>query len=354
MAYSTNQLAKSAVDALLPVIQGLRVNDLAAYTSPNSVLGRQLRSDFIRDEKQILGALNNATNAAYDMNRAQAIEDAISAEDTNYANTRNAIAEMRRNLIGSGSSGANVGAANATALQALLGLGQSNAQTTTESLRAINNVSRQRASQLAENAVTAINTANEATAKMYDPATSAYGSDRSYAAQGAAGALGDLAAAIDTAASQERQTSDTNRTNERMNRYTADIGLKGTKYTADKTLEGTRYTADRDTESNRYVADQNLRGVIETALRGLEGTKYTADVNLQGVKDTNLKNLEGTKYSSDKNLEGTKYNADTNLKIENTTKKTESKNTNTNKNTSTETVTSTSTNKNHNYNYNKK
>lgn len=219
MAYSTTALAQGAVDLLRPVLAGLRVNNLDDYVSP------QLRNDYIRDENYIREALNNATNAAYDVNRAQAIQDAANAEDTNYQNTKNAIAEMRRNLIGSGSSGANVGAANATALQALLGLGQQNTQTTTEGLRNVNNVSRERASALAENAVNAINTANDATSKMYDAATSAYASDRSYAAQGAAQAIGELAAGADTAASQERQTSETNAANERMNRYTADTNL---------------------------------------------------------------------------------------------------------------------------------
>ena len=227
MAYSTTELARQALANLNPIVQGLRVNDLNSYVSDNS----RVRQDFIRDENYIRTALENATNRAYDVNRAQAIQDALNAEDTNYANTRNAIAEMRRNLVGSGSSGANVGAANATALQALLGLGQQNTQTTTEGLRNINNVSRERAATLAQNAVDAINTANDATAKMYDAATSSYASDRSYAAQGAAEALGQLASAADTAASQERQTAETNAANERMNKYTADKNLEIEKTT---------------------------------------------------------------------------------------------------------------------------
>lgn len=215
MAYTTTQLANNALDLLRPVLNGLRVDNLDAYTDG------KVRTDFIRDENYIRNALNQATNAAYDVNRAQALQDALNAEDTNYANTKNAISEMRRNLVGSGSSGANVGAANATALQALLGLGQQNTQTTTEGLRNINNVSRERAAQLSQNAVDAINQANDATAKMYDAATSAYAADRSYAAQGAAEAVGQLAGAADTAASQERQTAETNAANERMNERTA-------------------------------------------------------------------------------------------------------------------------------------
>ena len=227
MAYSTNQLAQQALNWLNPVLNGLRVNNLNAYVDQNS----SVRKDFIRDEDYIRNALENATNRAFDLQRAQALQDAAAAEDTNYRNTQNAIAEMRRNLIGSASSGANVGAANASALQALLGLGQQNASVATEGLRNVNNVSRERSAQLAQNAVDAINTANDATAKMYDAATSAYASDRSYAAQGAAEAVGQLAGAIDTAASQERQTAETNATNKEMNKYTADKNLEIEKTT---------------------------------------------------------------------------------------------------------------------------
>lgn len=227
MAYSTTELARRALDSLNPIVNGLRVNDLNSYVSDNS----RVRQDFIRDENYIRNALENATNRAYDVERASALQDALRAEDTNYANTKTAIAEMRRNLIGSGSAGANVGAANATALQALLGLGQQNTQLTTEGLRNIQNVNRERASALAQNAVDAINTANDATAKMYDAATSSYASDRSYAAQGAAEALGALASAADSAASQERQTTETNSTNERMNKYTSDKNLEIEKTT---------------------------------------------------------------------------------------------------------------------------
>ena len=236
MAYSPSKMANDAVTQLTNVIRGLRVNDLNSYVNNNS----SVRQDYGRfmDEDRILGLLRDATNADYDVQRAQALQDAANAEDTNYANTRNAIAEMRRNLIGAGSSGANVGAANATALQALLGLGQQNTQTTTEGLRNINNISRERTAALAQNSVDALNTAMDATSKMYDAATSAYASDRSYAAQGAAQGLGELAAAAENASSQERQTSETNATQERMNNATNATNLQIEKTTkkSDQTI----------------------------------------------------------------------------------------------------------------------
>lgn len=243
--YSTNSLAKGALNTLQGALSGLGVNQLMDYVGPNSALGRQLRKDFITDEGYIRGRMDDATNAAYDANRAQAVQDALKAESTNYANTRNAITEMRKNLIGSGSSGANVGAANATALQALLGLGQTNAQTTTDSLRAINDVSRERAATLAQNAVDAINTANDATSKMYDPATSSYSADHTYALQGAAEGAGNIGSTIDTNASTERQTSATNQANIAMNERTAKATENAAKTEADATVKAAKAGANQ-------------------------------------------------------------------------------------------------------------
>lgn len=225
-------------DLLANVLSGLKVNNLDAYISD------QLRNDFIRDENYIRGALNNATNASYDVQRAQALRDAANSENTNLANTRNAIAEMRRNLIGSASSGANVGAANATALQALLGLGQQNTQVTTEGLQNVNNVERERAATLAQNAVDAISQANDATNDMYGAATSAYGSDRSYAAQGAAQAVGEV-----------KSTDITNQANERMNDATNAANEAAAKMAAD----AQKYAAKQSAKAERYAAKMNYK-----------------------------------------------------------------------------------------------
>lgn len=224
-------------DLLANVLSGLKVNNLDAYVTD------QLRNDFIRDENYIRGSLNNATNASYDVQRAQALRDAANSENTNLANTRNAISEMRKQLIGSASSGANVGAANATALQALLGLGQQNTQVTTEGLQNVNNVERERAATLAQNAVDAINQANSATNDMYGAATSAYGSDRSYAAQGAAEAVGNI-----------KSSDITNQANERMNAATNEANIAAAKLAADASVKSAKITGKYNVKSAKAAA----------------------------------------------------------------------------------------------------
>lgn len=208
--YSPNSLSKGAVNTLTNAVNDFKQNNLDEYVT------NSLRSDFITDKDVIQNALTNATNAAYDRQRVEANQLANQTENTNYANTRNAVSELRKNLIGSASSGANVGAANATALQAILGLGQQNTSATTEALNNVSNVERQRSETLAQNAVDAINEANSASSSMYSAATSAYGSDKQGAGERAAYAgqgLGNAAGAMDTNSSSERMNSATNRTN---------------------------------------------------------------------------------------------------------------------------------------------
>lgn len=224
-------------DLLANILSGLKVNNLDAYVTD------QLRNDFIRDENYIRGSLNNATNASYDVQRAQALRDAVNAENTNLANTRNAISEMRKQLIGSASSGANVGAANATALQALLGLGQQNTQVTTEGLQNVNNVERERAATLAQNAVDAINQANSATNDMYGAATSAYGSDRSYAAQGAAEAVGNVKSTDLTNQANQAMNDATNAANQAAAKMAADAQVKAAKLAANAQIKAAKLAA---------------------------------------------------------------------------------------------------------------
>lgn len=207
--YSSSELAAQAAAALTSALN-IPTNNLDEYVTA------QLRGDFVRDRAEIQGLMDAAANSASDLERAKMLQEANRVENANFANTQNAIAQMKAQLAGSAASGANQGAANATALQALLGLGQTNADATTGAMQNVANVERERASKLAQNAVDAINTANEATKSMYDVATSAYGADKSalgYRAQGAAQGLGEVGAASDTNASQERQNNATNATN---------------------------------------------------------------------------------------------------------------------------------------------
>lgn len=212
--YSVNDLAKAAFNQLSGSLKdkngrGMFTNDLDAYVS------NQLRSDFadVLGYDNALGKMNAQSDAAWDLARAQQIQAMNSAEAQNYANTQNAVAQMRGQLAGAAASGANKGAANATALQALLGLGQQNAQTTTEGMQGYQNASREAAAARAQNAVTALETAREGMEAMYDQATSAYGADHTYGVQGLAEGLGNIATAIDTNASSMQMNNDTNQTN---------------------------------------------------------------------------------------------------------------------------------------------
>ena len=208
--YSVNKLAKSAINQLQGSLSGLKINDLDSY-STTPVL-REDYAPFI-DYNSILERYNTQSDAAWDLSRQQQIQAMNQAEAQNYADTHNAVAQMRNALAGSASSGANVGAANATALQALLGLGQQNAQATTEGMQNYQNTSKEAAAARAANAVSALDSAREGMNSMYDNATSAYGADHTYGVQGVAEAVGTLGSAMEQSQSAERQNNATNQTN---------------------------------------------------------------------------------------------------------------------------------------------
>lgn len=212
--YSPTAIAQGAVDQLRSSLKdkngrGMFTNDLDAYVSA------QLRNDYadVLGYDNALNKMNAQSDAAWDLARAQQIEAMNAAESQNYANTQNAVAQMRNALIGSASSGANRGAANATALQALLGLGQQNAAATTEGMQGYQNAAREAAAARAANAVSALESAREGMNSMYENATSAYGADHTYGVQGIAEGIGNIAAGSDTAASSERMNNTTNQTN---------------------------------------------------------------------------------------------------------------------------------------------
>lgn len=213
--YSPNSIAKQAVTQLRHSLldrtgKRMAVNSLNEYATDAT-----LRNDYApyTNEAGILNRYNNASDAAYALSKQEQIQAMNAAEDQNYSNTKSAIQQMRQTLAGSAVSGASRGAANATALQALLGLGQQNAATTTEAMQGYQNTAREAAAARAQNAVQALQDAKSGMDSMYTQATSAYNSDHLYGNQGIADATGTIASAMDTNQSSERMNNATNRTN---------------------------------------------------------------------------------------------------------------------------------------------
>ena len=237
-SYSTTAIAKNAVNQFADSLK-YRDGTRMAANSLNEYAGdTQLRQDYspFTNYDAILGNYNTASDAAYDLARAEQIQAMNAAEDQNYSNTKSAIQQMRQALAGSASSGANRGAANATALQALLGLGQQNASTTTAGMQGYQNTAKEAAAARAQNAVTALEAAKSGVDSMYGQATSAYNSDHLYGSQGIADAAGTIASAIDTNASSERANAATNASNERMNNATNKTNLKVAKTHTKQTI----------------------------------------------------------------------------------------------------------------------
>lgn len=198
--YTTTDLAKKAL------------SDLTSALNLDADLDTRNLYGIMSDRGAIQDVLENATRAAYEQQAREALASYDMAEDTMYTNNRDTIGKMRGQLAGDSLRGANVGAANATALQAILGLGAQNAASTTEGLRNLYGVQDKKTAALAQNAADALTQSNAAKAQEGGIATSRYASDSERAAY-AAEAMGALASALDTNAANERMNSATNKTN---------------------------------------------------------------------------------------------------------------------------------------------
>lgn len=167
---------------------------------------------FIVNRNTIQNALDSAANKAYDVKMREANLGLNRAEDTAYANTQNAVSELRRAMTGGVTNGANRGATGATMLQALLGLGQQNTGLVTEGLQNIQGVAGERAAALAQNAVTAIDQSNAARGQQATAANEKYTADQTRSAEALA-ALSALAGTTDTNVHNERMNKATNTAN---------------------------------------------------------------------------------------------------------------------------------------------
>lgn len=199
-------MAATATNTAKTSLNILKEATLAPQLQTNNPFG------FIVDDKIIQEALDNATNAAYDKNIKEAIMGLNKSEDSAYNNTQNAINSLRSVLAGGVTSGANKGAANAAAIQALLGLGQQNAALTTEGLQNIQGIVRERAAALAQNAASAITQSNAAKGQQANAATEMYNADATRSAEALA-ALAALQGTNNTNASNERMNNATNAAN---------------------------------------------------------------------------------------------------------------------------------------------
>lgn len=168
--------------------------------------------NFIIDYADILAKLNDATNKAYDLKTKEAQRGLVDAENSAYANTNNAISELRKTLAGSAANNASKGSAAATALQSMLGLGQQNNDLVTTGLQGLYDIADERASTLAQNAANAIETSNAGKSLQANASNSKYSSDSTMWSQVAA-ALSSLMSTTNTDYVNKIMNDATNKTN---------------------------------------------------------------------------------------------------------------------------------------------
>lgn len=116
----------------------------------------------LTDRDVILNNLNTATNAAFNAQRGEAQANLLSQANLEAQNRDKAIQNARTNLETSALSGANAGQINASILSSLLSQQQQGVGEQTSALQQLQNLAEKRRQTLAENANTAITTANAA------------------------------------------------------------------------------------------------------------------------------------------------------------------------------------------------
>lgn len=196
--------------------------------------------NFIIDYADILAKLNDATNKAYDLKTKEAQRGLVDAENSAYANTNNAINELRKTLAGSAANNASKGSAAATALQSMLGLGQQNNELVTTGLQGLYDIADERASTLAQNAANAIETSNAGKSLQANASNSKYSSDSTMWSQ--------VAAALSSLMS----TTNTDYVNKIMNDATNKTNLKIT---------------EKETAAQKAIAQMQANAQIEAAKR---------------------------------------------------------------------------------------
>lgn len=210
--------------AVLPGSSDIQTNMYGKYQSDPS-LDTSNPFGFFTDRTKIQQALDKATNDAYALKAKEANRGLVSAENTAYANTNNAVADIRRALAGSAATGANRGSAAATALQSLLGLGQQNNELVTTGLQSIMDVADQKAAALSENANKAIDISNNAKNLQSNSATSVYSSDATMWSE-LTSALSSLTSSLNTDYANDKMNAATNATNESIAKMQSDAQIK--------------------------------------------------------------------------------------------------------------------------------
>ena len=136
---------------------------------------------FITGRQDIQNVLDKATQDAFLVKRRQGLNDLSRIENTAVQDRNATIAGMRSALAGQMSSGAAMGGANASAVQAALGLGVNQSNNLNAGLRALQMIAEEQRAAMSQNAGLAIDKSNAAKGQQATAANEKYASDATFA-----------------------------------------------------------------------------------------------------------------------------------------------------------------------------
>ena len=139
---------------------------------------------FLTSRADIKTLLDQATSDAFKIQRRQGLQDQARVENSLVGDRNATIVSMRKTLAGNVQNGTSDGAANATALQAALGLGMQQDNNLNAGLQNLQNLAAEEQAARSANGATAIDKANAAKGQQSTLAAEKYASDATYASTG--------------------------------------------------------------------------------------------------------------------------------------------------------------------------
>lgn len=225
--------------------------------------------DINYDEKAIRALFDAASDKKYDLLNKEYTMSENKYYDALAGTGSTALDTLRRNSNAAIATGASKGMQAATELSSMLGLEQQGIEDATALTQERNKLMDKHAAEVAQNAIEAMQYANQTKFNMGNLSANFYAADSQFDV----GQM-DYYARLDTAEKAlQGQIALAN-----AQKYAAELGLSGAEYNAFMNLVGNAYGSNMNYQGSLGVADINRAGQQYAADRNLEGTKYNADV----------------------------------------------------------------------------
>lgn len=224
--------------------------------------------DITYDQDAIKALFDKATKEKYKLLNKEYLMSENKYYDALAGTGSTALDTLRRSASAAIATGASRGMQAATELSALLGLEQQGVADATALVQERNKLADKQAAEVAQNAVEALQYANQTKFNLGNLSSNLYAADTQFDV----GQM-DYYARLDTAMKAlQGQLAMAD-----AQKYAADKGLSGTEYNAFMNLVGNTYSANKNYDSNTLTAIINKMAQEAVAQKNYDSNKYSVD-----------------------------------------------------------------------------